>query len=77
MERKSCTNKTIQTNNYSVLNAEKSLNFQQKIKNFTQQKVTHLQKDALSAVKTEKQEATIQEAAAVAAASAEKEKNTL
>ena len=67
-----CTNKTTKINNFNVLNAEKSLNSLQKTKNFTQQKVTQRQKDALSAAKTEKQETTIQEAA-----DSEKKENSL
>jgi len=68
----------MKTNNYSVLNVEKSLNSQLKTKNFTQKKVTHLQKDVLNVAMQEKQEATA--AADLEAASAalkEKEENTL
>lgn len=65
-------------NNYSVLNAVKSLNFLVKIKNFMQKKATHLQKDVLNVVMLEKLETTAaaadQEAASVVK---EKEENTL
>ena len=69
----------MKTNNYSVLNVEKSLNSQLKTKNFTQKKVTHLQKDVLNVATLEKQEATAVdlEAEAVASADKEKEENTL
>lgn len=73
MERKRCTNKTTKINNYSVLNVAKSLNSQQKTKNSMQEKDTQHQKDALSAVKTEKHLETTVDLEAVLA---EKEEST-
>lgn len=59
-KKKQCKIKIIKTNSYSVLNAEKYSNFQRKTKNFMPKKVILHLKDALNAVKTEKQETTTQ-----------------